>query len=147
MNINLLFYRLLIEIEAATPRESERALDPGDIRGTKTKTATSRGNAFETNFLLVSPESVRSNENQPLDAKKGMLPKPFMTFGTSLCFLFNLLFFNEDHFQIVAFLELGNRFKIGWQSKLFNNGIFTTRLFKRFINKPFKLFHTKRTTI
>ena len=52
-------------MEAATPRELAWAWDPGaDIRWTKTKNATSRGNVFETNILLASPERVRHNGNQ-----------------------------------------------------------------------------------
>ena len=56
----------LIGMEAATPAELARTEDPGlsiareaAERGTKTKTATSCGNVFETNFLLASAESVR----------------------------------------------------------------------------------------
>jgi len=83
-------------MEAATPRgsagvfctESEaagaRALDPGlslareaAFKGSKTKNATSCGNVFETNILLASQESVRSNANQPLlFIEKRMFPKP-----------------------------------------------------------------------
>ena len=55
------------------PVESARTEDPGPSfareaaeRGTKTKTATSCGNGFETNFLLASAESVRRNGNQHL---------------------------------------------------------------------------------
>ena len=64
-------------MEAATPAESADGLcteseaagarteDPGaNLKGTKTKNATSCGNVFETNILLASPERVRQNENQ-----------------------------------------------------------------------------------
>ncbi len=61
----------LIEMEAETPAELARTEDPGlsiareaAERRTKTKTATSCGNVFETNFLLASAESVCSNGNQ-----------------------------------------------------------------------------------
>ena len=52
-------------MEAATPAESARTEDPvADFRGTKTKIATHERNVFETNILLASAESVRSNGNQ-----------------------------------------------------------------------------------
>ena len=67
IEVDLLLMILLIEMEAATPGEKALPLDPGaDLKWTKTKNATSRGNVFETNILLASPESVRCNENQPL---------------------------------------------------------------------------------
>ena len=60
-------------MDTATPRESVRALDPelriakeAAFRGTQTKNATSCGNVCETNILLASPESLRSNGNQHL---------------------------------------------------------------------------------
>ena len=58
---------MLIEMKAANRAELARTEDPGaDFSGTKTKIATSCGNVFETNILLASAESVRSNGNQQL---------------------------------------------------------------------------------